>query len=296
LRIFSFFNTKGGVGKSTMLILLADVFSSIKINSKQSKVLIIDVDTQSSSSIAFGGFDEVNTLKNSNLTFANMLMKIKDKKRFIFEDYIITKEISDTQTKSKKMKLGQVDVMTMGEDQLIEFVESIQNDELIEISKKLKLKLRDKYDFVFFDLPSNINRTDKLSVLVLMSSQYIIIPTESTKISINALTNTFRLISYVKDFMKNSKAKPKVLGLVMNKTDKREKQYKLHHEELVNIANQNETIVLKNFLPSVSELGSASDETLEYNFIKDKYKSYYDNIRKLALEIATNSGFSSKKS
>jgi len=51
------FNNKGGVGKSTLTLLIADFFSStsVKIHGRAPRVLVVDLDAQNSSGTALVG-------------------------------------------------------------------------------------------------------------------------------------------------------------------------------------------------------------------------------------------------
>ena len=43
--------------------------------------------------------------------------------------------------------------------------------------------------------------------------------------------------------------------------------------------------IFDNFLPDTPKMGTATDETLDFHTLKDRFDTYYDNVRKVALEL-----------
>jgi chromosome partitioning protein len=286
MKMFAFFNTKGGVGKSTLLVLIADLLASVKIAGRRAKVLVVDVDTQSSASIALIGEERVS-LHAFGFTFGHILEALKSNKSFELDQFI-TRRLSGAH-KSKRLKLGAIDVMSTSEKAMLDFNAATPVHQLPQLSQKLRESLK-RYDFILFDLPSNLNPSDTLSMLVLLSCDRIIIPTESSKISLNALPNCFKLIRYVQSLAKDLDRAPQIAGVVLNKTDKRERSYRLHKQVLEALVEEYDTCVFDHFLPTASEFGTATDDSLSFEYIKEKYARYYEHIRQLTVEIVRNAG------
>ncbi len=294
MKSYAVYNNKGGVGKSTISLLLLDIFSSIKVGDiRQARVLVIDVDTQSSTSISLLGNRRIQELKNKNLTFCNNLLNaLKNKKGVDFSPYITKKEA--TKTTKKRLKLGAIDVMCVKKDSLIEFEKKCSIENTIKIATYIKQNLSKNYDFIFFDLPANIDSRNKLSMLAMQASDMVLIPTEPTKITINALNDTIENIKYAQNLMMHDKPREMKNAIVLNKTDRRTKQYKLHHKEIDDIARENNIIVFESFLPSAPTLASSTDETLCFETLKEKYLTYYDKTKKIALELIKHSNLTIK--
>ncbi|MEA2099706.1 MAG: ParA family protein [Campylobacterota bacterium] len=294
MKSYAVYNNKGGVGKSTITLLLLDIFSSIKVGDiRQARVLVVDVDAQSSSSISLLGNKQVQELKNKNLTFCNNLLEsLKSKKSVDFSPYIAKKEA--TKSTKKRLKLGAIDVMCVKKDSLIEFEKKCSTENSIKIAKYLRQNFSKNYDFVFFDLPANIDHRNKLSMLAMQTSDMILIPTEPTKITINALNDTIENIKYAQNLMINEELKTMKNAIVLNKTDRRTKQYKLHNQEIANIARDNDMVIFDSFLPSAPTLASSTDETLCFETLKEKYLTYYDKSKKVALELIKHSNLTIK--
>jgi len=272
MKSYAVYNNKGGVGKSTITLLLLDIFSSIKVGDiRQARVLVIDIDTQSSTAISLLGNKQVQELKNKDLTFCNSLLNaLRGEKNVDFSPYITKKEA--TKSTKKRLKLGAIDVMCVKKDSLIEFEKKCSIDNSIKIATYLRQNLSKNYDFVFFDLPANIDSRNKLSMLAMQTSNMILIPTEPTKITINALNDTIDNIKYAKNLMLNEEPRAIKNAIVLNKTDRRTKQYKLHYKEIEDIAKENDITIFDSF----------------------KYITYYDKTKKIALELIKQSNLTIK--
>jgi len=79
--------------------------------------------------------------------------------------------------------------------------------------------------------------------------------------------------------------------VVLNKTDRRTKQYRLHAKEIRLLAGQNESLVFDNFLPAAPALATAADDSLQFDTLRERYDTYYDHVRKLARELSKRCGF-----
>ena len=294
MKSYAVYNNKGGVGKSTITLLLLDIFSSIKVGDiRQARVLVIDVDTQSSTAISLLGSNKIQEQKDKNLTFCNSLLTaLKGEKSIDFSSYITRKEA--TKSTKKRLKLGAIDVMCVKKDSLIEFEKRCSIDNSINIATYLKQNLSKHYDFIFFDLPANIDSRNKLSMLAIQASDMVLIPTEPTKITINALSDTIENIKFAQNLMINEKSRVMKDAIVLNKTDRRTKQYKLHYKEIEDIAKENDITIFNSFLPSAPTLASSTDETLCFETLKEKYLTYYDKTKKIALELIKHSNLTIK--
>lgn len=291
MKVISVFNNKGGVGKSTIVQFLADFFSSIKIGGKYARVLLIDIDGQSSSFVSMLGIGCANSAISSKKTLPNYLKYLKQNGNLDeIKEYIFIREKGKSNTKS--IKLGEISLMLSDEDGSYEFEKSSSPYEATAFAKIFKKELSKDFDFVFIDLPANVREGSYLSLFGLLLSDFVLIPTEPNRISINALPRTFNHIRYAQTLSKSKK--PKIAGVLLNKTDKRMEQYKKHQKELEELVGQNQTLLLSSFLPNASALASATDDSKEFETLKDRYQNYYDSVRKVALELAGICGYKVK--
>jgi chromosome partitioning protein len=164
------------------------------------------------------------------------------------------------------------------------------------VVEKLKPMLAKEFDIVLFDLPANIDRRNYIPMAALAAADHILTPTEPSKITVNAMEKTFDIIRDVQGFAKQrGYGIPKVVGVVLNKTDKRTKQYRLHAKDINLLAGQHDSLVFTAFLPNAPTLATASDDSLEFETLRERYDTYYDHVRKVARELAIRCGYTVTK-
>ncbi|HIP12898.1 MAG TPA: ParA family protein [Arcobacter sp.] len=292
-KFISLYNNKGGVGKTTLSLFFSDFLASITINKKRSKVLVIDFDPQGSSSNAILGIAAVSDIKNSNLTLPHAICEKNKGKDIEINDYVFSRDEKED-FKTRKTKLGKLDVIISSPEFINEFEENSTLNKSLKLSNWLKEQLSDDYDFIFIDLPGNISKRNGFSLIGAFLTDYFIIPTELNRININAIPLTLQILDNIKEWG-GERNKYELLGFVLNKADKRSKQYKLHIDELSQFANMKECKVFKCVLPPTPKLSNATDDSIENFTLSDKYDSYYPNVRSLVLEVIKDLGYSLKK-
>src|SRR5262249_33464056 len=140
------------------------------------------------------------------------------------------------------------------------------------------------YDFILIDLPGNIDPRNKLAVGALVMSDFVLIPVEPSQISLNGLPDTFDLIHHRREVSKTGR--PAIVGLVLNKTDKRTEPYRSKFPPILEAANRGELPpVFEKVIPDTPKLASATDETCDFSTLKDRFDTYYDHVRKVSREL-----------
>jgi chromosome partitioning protein len=157
--------------------------------------------------------------------------------------------------------------------------------------ERLRPLLEKEFDIVLLDLPANIDRRNFLPMAALSTADFIVTPTEPSKITLNALEKTFSIIRDAQGAARQSgRPEPKLVGLVLNKTDRRTKQYRLHAKELKVRAGENDSLVFDNWLPPAPALATATDDSLQFEHLRERYDTYYDHVRKVSREMAERCG------
>jgi len=292
-KIIAIYNNKGGVGKTTLTLFLADFLSSTSIDKKKSRVLVIDFDPQASCSTALLGLEEVSKLKNNRLTLPVLLQaKLYGQGDTNLKGCIKTRQ-EDITKKTRKTKLGNLDVMLSEADAVLSFDEHVSSQDSLQLTEWLKTEINNDYDFVLVDLPGNLSKRNVFSLVGAFLADYFIIPTEPNRININALPATLKMLSSMNEWRGNSPHK--LLGFVLNKADKRTIQYKLHKDELTQFANRENCKIYSSILPPTPKLSNASDDSIEAFTLSDRYDTYYPNVRSLVMEILDDLGFHKTK-
>ena len=296
-KIICIYNNKGGVGKTTLTLFLSDFLSSITINKKRSRVLVIDFDTQNSCSNAILGLEKVLELKNKKLTLPYALIKqVKaiglPKEQVRLAKYIATRE-ENRDLKTKKTKLGNIDIIVAEAEAALEFEENTSLKDSLSLAKWLREEVSDSYDFIFIDLPGNLSKRNGFSLIGAFLADYFIVPTEPNRINTNTIPSTIKMLNNIKEWRGDRKYT--LLGFVLNKADRRTKQYKLHKDELMQFANIAGCKIYSNILPPTPQLSNASDDSIEYFTLSDRYDTYYKNVRDIVIEIVKDLGFTENK-
>jgi len=276
--VISIYNNKGGVGKSTLTVGLAEFLAS---NRKRS-VLVIDLDAQSSSSGSLLGRAAVAHAIESQRTITRLAESIiqsgKSPKNL---SAFITERPAST---ARGTSLEKIAILVPEKPGMLELEETMtQTKDLLALRAYLKPALA-SYEFVLIDLPGNIDRRSKLAVSALVMSDFVLIPVEPSQISLNALPDTFELIHRARELGKNGR--PAIIGLVLNKTDKRTEQYRSKFPPILEAAGKGELPpVFENVIPDTPKLATATDETHDFSTLKDRFDTYYDHVRKVTREL-----------
>ncbi|OQA55410.1 MAG: Sporulation initiation inhibitor protein Soj [Candidatus Omnitrophica bacterium ADurb.Bin277] len=164
---FSFFNQKGGVGKTTSVINVAATLAG-----KGKKVLIVDLDSQGNSTSGLGLDKNKNEFTAYQLLVDNIDPLVSVKSTDIDNLFVIPSN-SD---------------LAGAEIQLI----NIENREYV-LKRQLE-KIAEKYDYVFLDCPPSLGL---ISINALTASSYIIIPLQCEYYALEglgSLLNTYQLV------------------------------------------------------------------------------------------------------
>ncbi len=186
--IFSFFNQKGGVGKTTSVVNTATVLAGLG-----KKILLIDLDSQGNATSGFGIEKNENELTAYQLLVENSDPSASIKKTFIENLSIIP----------SNAHLAGAEMHLIGQEKR-EFV----------LREQLK-KISSEYDYIFLDCPPSLGL---ISINALTASSYIIIPLQCEYYALEGLgqlLNTYQLVK------KNLSADLELGGVILTMADVR---------------------------------------------------------------------------
>lgn len=166
-KIFSFFNQKGGVGKTTSVINIAATLAC-----KGKKILIVDLDSQGNSTSGLGLDKNKNEFTAYQLLVENLDPFVSVKPTSIDNLFVIPSNAD----------------LAGAEIQLI----NIENREYV-LKGQLE-KIAEKYDYVFLDCPPSLGL---ISINALTASDYIIIPLQCEYYALEglgSLLSTYQLV------------------------------------------------------------------------------------------------------
>ncbi len=293
MKSIAVFNNKGGVGKSTLTLLVADFFASthVTIKDRPARVLVVDLDAQGSSATALVGPSAVADRQAAGRTVSGLLEKLMGRQAPSLADYLIPRQVRETGT--RKIRLGKLWTLVSDGDGTMALEDRYRDRIAIALAERLKPMLEKEFDIVLFDLPANIDRRNYLAMAALGVADFILTPTEPTRMTINAMEKSFSIIRDAQGAARQAGRRvPKLVGVVLNKTDRRTRQYRLHARDIEQLAGANDSLVFRNFLPAAPTLASATDDSIGFETLRERYDSYYDHVRKVAKELAERCGYS----
>ncbi len=186
--IFSFFNQKGGVGKTTSVINIATVVAGFG-----KKVLLIDLDSQGNATSGVG------IEKNENESTAYQLLV----------------ENSDPKASIKQTSIENLWVIPSNAHLAGAEMHLISQEKREYVLREQLKKISGDYDYIFLDCPPSLGL---ISINALTSSGYVIIPLQCEYYALEGLgqlLNTYQLVK------KNLSAELELGGVVLTMADVR---------------------------------------------------------------------------
>ncbi len=278
MHVVSIYNNKGGVGKSTLTVGIAEFLAS----NRKKKVLIIDLDAQASSSSALLGRTPLAAAIQNRKTIADLIDEIARTRSILtsLSDFLLVRPASS----ARGTALGSISLLVSEKERIFELEERLDRVGDATLLRDCVKPELTGFDYVLIDTPGNVDRRCKIVVAGLIMSDFVVIPIEPHQIALHALPATFDLIHYTRELGGDSR--PQVLGMILNKTDKRTEQYRSKLPPILQVVAKGELPpIFENFLPDTPKLASATDETRDPHTLKDRFDTYYDNVRKVALEL-----------
>lgn len=280
VKIVSMINLKGGVGKTTLTVALAEFLA----HEHNKKILVIDLDPQTNATVAL--MDE-KMWKEKDVQGETIFQLFNDKinKTSIFQvDKAIVHNVSnitgginnlDLLPSSISLTQIQDDLATIeaGKFHIISPVTILKN----ALGNKL-----DEYDVVLIDCPPNLGI---ITLNGLIISDYFLIPCIPDILSTYGIP---QILNLIESFSKESNHSISPLGIVFSMY---RQQHDLHASTVKRFKKDYESgispRVFNTKIPLASKISGAMDFKSTANTIKQKYgyDELYENFEKLANEF-----------
>jgi chromosome partitioning protein len=250
-------NMKGGVGKTTTVVSLAEALAA---DDPCASILVVDLDPQASASVCFAG----------NKLLTEMIAKDKTLEAFLDLRLVarvpaklaprIHPTVSRTTKGGNQLKISLLPCepdLRVVEREIIYSLNDRKFDmrgiegQMWNLFKQEFLPLANTYDYVIFDCPPGIS---PLSEAAIRASDLVIVPTIPDFISVYGISGFLRVFWRApKGALPRPKLKPHVLVTMFQKNVK---QHKVKVEELENAARLNdpEIRLLKTKVPEAAAL------------------------------------------
>ena len=277
MHVVSVFNVKGGVGKSTLTVGLAEFLA------QKHSVLVMDIDPNAATARSILGDSIMTEAVHNRRSIVDLTETIHRTKRPLttLDDYIVQRPSVD----ARGTALSEIAVIApnyRGHENVEEKISGRRNGLLFH--RFLKPALTDRFDFVMIDVQGNSDRRHGLVVNGLIMSDFVLIPVEPSQISMATLPRTFEMITNAQQI--SHEDKPEIVGLVGNKTDRRTQQYASNLRPFFQGSDEFQLPpVFDAYLGEHEDMKKATDANQEFSSLKVRFGKYYDNVRQVALEL-----------
>lgn len=281
-KVISICNLKGGVGKTTIVMALAEYLAGDTMYGK--RVLVIDLDPQSNLTSALMS-EEVweKEFESKNLTLPYLF---KDPEYFLenlkSENFIVKHNVSNVRNRNSFAQLH----MIPSSPRLFEIQEELPsgyysfNLKPVELLRTILKSLLNNYDYILIDCAPNINTIVKSAFL---ASNACIIPCVPNRMSIHGLE---LLLKHIEKLNRDYVHKLKVVGTLISR-----------YNRTIAQTEQLNSIIVNPFYPPVFETKilerAKIAEGLELNnylTYKQKYDDSHDSMMKLTKEFIQRVG------
>lgn len=246
-KTISFFNSKGGVGKTSILVGVA-----LAAAQHGAKVLVLDLDPQANASLALGEIDEDS---------ASMYEVVNGEYEI---DEVILQVADNISLVPSSMNMSFLDRTIQ-----------IKQKNLARVFKSHIEKVGKAYDLVLVDLPPSLNSV--VSGAIAMSDQ-VVVPTTAGKFSFNGVGVA---IDEITDVSKEYNLKKPEISVLYNMYDARKKS---SQEYLVRLIDSYKDILMRTFLGSSTTFENIRDGQLDFILNCNK-SSEKEDIYDVAREI-----------
>lgn len=277
--IISLINLKGGVGKTTLTIFMAEFLAK----EYGKRVLVVDLDPQTNATVSLITQDKWKELNENNLTLHQLFLdKIKSTNVFDIKKSIFKN------AGNINLRKGSLDLLPSSIE-LIDISEEIaiknRDNGIIDIIKNELEKVSNEYDFILIDCPPDLGT---ITTAGIYASSYYIIPIIADTLSTYGISQIISRISKKTRELKRLDTSYDIspLGIVVNKfTDT------ISQNRILNILNARADDgelpkVFKNKIKRRDKFGTLAEEIDLEKTMKQKYpKEIFDSIKLLIDEV-----------
>ncbi|NME81571.1 AAA family ATPase [Clostridium sp. SM-530-WT-3G] len=276
--VISFINLKGGVGKTTLLVSVAEILSTVH----NKRVLVIDLDPQTNATVLLISQKTWKEANENNKTIYQLFLdKIQGTKVFDVNKSII-RGVSNIGN-----GIGNLDLLPSSID-LIDIYDEVSwvnhNDKSLSVLKEQLDKLDSQYDYILIDCPPNLNSTTMCGIY---SSKYYIVPVIADALSYYGLTQVVKKINAkareIKRYDPSYSIKP--LGVVVNRYKNCKPYTGIKGSLEIDYNSGKIPKLFSTIIYNRSKLSEICNFMFRYRTIKSKYGFEFKTIDSLAKEI-----------
>lgn len=226
-------NMKGGVGKTTTVVSLAEALAA---SDKTKKILVIDLDPQASASVAIAGDDTLDQLIQSDRTFEDFIERKVLKKEKVKIIEMVHPTVCLTTHVGHQLDVALLPcgpgLRAVERDLIFDrvkanFALSSLDGQMVRLFRSDVLPLAKEFDYILFDCAPGISLITEIAIRL---SDLVIVPTVPDRLSAYGLTSFYMTIwQYKSRTLPVPKSMPTIL---IARMDKRIRQHREVMEEL----------------------------------------------------------------
>ena len=275
-RVISVINLKGGVGKTTTTVGLAQILS-VEFNKK---ILVVDLDAQTNATTMLIGEEKWMEVNKQKQTIAQLFYEgVYPRSEKIFDiNRAILKGVSNIdEVKLVDMLPSSLDLIDIQEEVIKAPRGIFSVIRPVDLLDKSLRKIKQKYDYILIDCPPNLGVITRNGLKV---SDVYIIPTVPDVLSTYGIP---QIISRVNKFSKELEKEIKPLGIVITKY---REQSTLHKRTVKELRKERDCRVFETIFKENDNIANAA-EYINKSTMRQKwgYKGQVDNLKLLAEEI-----------
>ena len=275
-RVISVINLKGGVGKTTTTVGLAQILS-VEFNKK---ILVVDLDAQTNATTMLIGEEKWMEVNKQKQTIAQLFYEgVYPRSEKIFDiNRAILKGVSNIdEVKLVDMLPSSLDLIDIQEEVIKAPRGIFSVIRPVDLLDKSLRKIKQKYDYILIDCPPNLGVITRNGLKV---SDVYIIPTVPDVLSTYGIP---QIISRVNKFSKELEKEIKPLGIVITKY---REQSTLHKRTVNELIKERDCRVFETIFKENDNIANAA-EYINKSTMRQKwgYKGQVDNFKLLAEEI-----------
>lgn len=283
--VLSFINLKGGVGKTTTAVGVAEILAQ----EKQKKVLVIDLDPQTNATVTLIKEEKWAEMDKSGRTIAQLFLdRLNGSSAPIFDvEQAIARQVSTINDGIAKLDLLPSSIRLISIQDRLPVLAMLNNyaEKPIDILKNAIEPILGGYDYVIIDCPPSLGDVTKNGLRI--STGYII----PTIPDILSTWGIYQIVDNVAQLARSLGIEIPALGIVATKVQGNNLHRRviddLRHSRLGNFAEATvpQPLLFESTIPQTVEVARGADVDADKRTFRGKYGIAYEKLRALTEEI-----------